>query len=118
MYIPKFMFTDLFKDLNSTWTASTHDYDNAIVHRHEDSYEMKLAVPGLSKEDLKVEIDPSELRMTIEYAGEATDFVDTFKRAYTLPTDVNIEAIKADVVNGVLSLEMPKGKKTNKMTLL
>ena len=114
MYIPKFMFNDIF---SKDW-SNEFDYENSVVTKKEEGYTMKLAVPGLTKQDLKVEIDPSELRMVIQYNGEATEFVNKFKRAYMLPTDVEIESIVADVVNGVLVIEMPKTKKTNKLSLL
>lgn len=79
----------------------------------DESYKVAVAVPGLSKEDIKISTKDGLLNVSFD-GFEKTDnlvFVEKFKKTYTIPEDVDEKTITAKVENGVLTILLPKGKK-------
>jgi HSP20 family protein len=76
-------------------------------------YRVQIAVPGLSKEDIKIIIKDSIL--SISYEDEKSDensiFTSSFKKAYTLPDDSDDKNINGKVENGILEIIIPRTKK-------
>ena len=64
-----------------------------------------MAVPGLTKEDLKVKMIKGDL--SIASTNEDNKWLGSFDKIFTLPQDVNTKKIKAKVENGVLTLTLP-----------
>ena len=69
-----------------------------------------MATPGISKADLKVDIDDG--RITISFDQESCEnsnyrFQKSFSRSWNLPKGVNLDAIDASYDNGVLSVTVP-----------
>lgn len=97
-----------------------------------DKYTVEVAAPGMTKDDFSVSIDENDnLVISLEKKCECDDpkcecngekcesqnderyirheFSFTkFKQSFYLPEDVDKEAVKAKVENGVLSIELPK----------
>ena len=85
-----------------------------------DGYLVEAALPGVKPEDVEITVENNVL--TIK--GEARQEVDeqkrnfhrverrfgSFQRTIGLPTTVKADAIKADLTNGVLRLEIPKAE--------
>ncbi|NCO36238.1 MAG: hypothetical protein AUJ92_17425 [Armatimonadetes bacterium CG2_30_59_28] len=74
-------------------------------------------LPGISKEDVKIELTGDSLTLSGERPHRAEKregyhrlerVHGTFYRAFTLATEVDIEKIKATFDNGVLTLKLPK----------
>ncbi|MNK82674.1 Spore protein SP21 [compost metagenome] len=91
----------------------------AEVSEHKEHYLMSFDLPGIQKEDIKIEMKENVLTI----AGERKSGGDkegtpkaqiferqygTFQRSFTLPTTVSEEKIEAHYENGVLSLYLPK----------
>jgi HSP20 family protein len=77
-------------------------------------YKIQLAVPGLSKDDIKITLKESTL--TISYEKVETDektftFTNSFKKSYNVPDDVDEKNINGSVENGVVEITLPKSKK-------
>jgi HSP20 family protein len=96
------------------------------ISDEEDRYKVTVAAPGLEKSDFDIEIDNNML--TINATSEKEHEEDkkhyrrkeysysSFSRSFTLPSDVNTDAIDADYSNGILALNLPKNdtaKNTN-----
>lgn len=95
---------------NSNTYTSTKTYNKDLVEK-ENEYLYVLAVPGLSKEDIKVNLDGDFIVVSysIEKEADKTYFVTSnFKKTMTLPKDVNKQGIEAEVKNGVLTVILPK----------
>ncbi len=69
----------------------------------ESGYAMSLDVPGLAKEQLRIEIDQRIVRI-----NAVDDAPRSFSAAYRLPTPLDAEASTAKLENGVLSLNLIK----------
>ncbi|CAK9871057.1 unnamed protein product [Sphagnum jensenii] len=87
-----------------------------------EAHVIKADLPGLNKEEIKVEIhDSRTLRISGERNKEEVKESDTwhcvertrsnFMRSFKLPEDANLEQIKAKVDNGVLTVTVPKIEK-------
>ena len=95
------------------------------VIEHKDTYLVELAAPGMTREDFKVTLNEEqnlvieiEKKTQVEENNEETadtgkylrrEFTLTkFKKVFALPEDVNLEAINATALNGVLTVALPK----------
>ena len=84
----------------------------------QNSYRIHLDVPGMSKDDLKINYQDNQLTVSGERTSESTsedeEYVRVersfghFYRSFTLPRTVNAENIEATYENGVLTIEVPK----------
>lgn len=82
-------------------------------------YVLTAEIPGIAPEEIDVSIEGSTVTLSgerkIEYAvGDGTAVhrrerqSGSFRRAFELPTEIDLDAAKATHKNGVLSLELPK----------
>jgi HSP20 family protein len=79
---------------------------------------LKFEVPGIDKKDIDVEIQNGTVTVSGEKKYEKKDdkkhciecFYGNFSRSFTLPENVNEKNIKAEQINGVLSLHLKKSK--------
>ncbi|CAM3557469.1 Hsp20/alpha crystallin family protein [Zobellia roscoffensis] len=88
------------------------------IKDNEKSFGLELIVPGRKKEDFNIEVDNDLLTISSELKNEEEvkeenytrrEFrFSSFKRAFTLPETIDVDAIKADYVDGVLKVELPK----------
>jgi len=81
---------------------------------NDDDYRIQMAVPGLSKEDIKISVKNSVISISSE--KEKTDdktfiFTSSFNKQYTLPDDVDDKLIESKMENGVLEIIIPRSKK-------
>jgi HSP20 family protein len=91
------------------------------VIESETSFEVHLAVPGMNKEDFKIEVNDNYLTVSGErkftnekkeknYHSVETQF-GSFSRSFTLPENVDGTKINAKYNNGILELVIPKDEK-------
>lgn len=86
----------------------------------DENYKVIIAIPGLTKEDIKISIKDGILSVSFDGLEKNSDllFVEKFKKTYTIPEDVDEKTINAKVDNGVLSIMLPKGKKKTSERLI
>ncbi|CAL0334608.1 unnamed protein product [Lupinus luteus] len=66
-------------------------------------------IPGVRKEDLRVEVEESRyLIIRTEAIDESTDCARKFKRKFRIPGRVDIDGITAGYENGVLTVTVPR----------
>lgn len=92
------------------------------IKEDENSYSLELAVPGMLKEDFKIELDQDVLSVSSEKKEKSDVDVKnytrkefsyhSFERKFTLPEDADGEKVAASYVNGVLSIEILKREET------
>jgi HSP20 family protein len=80
-------------------------------------YMLSVDMPGLKKDDIKIEVQENTLNISGERKREtlpnknvqrAEKFYGQFKRSYTLPNIINADQIEAHYQDGVLQILMPK----------
>jgi HSP20 family protein len=117
------VFEDFFKPWNEWFDngglfGRTMNIPAVNITEQKNDYLVSLAVPGMKKEDFKIDIDGNML--TISSAKEETKEekekrftrkeynYSSFSRSFTLPDEVNREKIDAKYEDGVLKITLPR----------
>jgi HSP20 family protein len=84
----------------------------------EEAIYLSVEVPGIDKDQLKIEVNKRVLTLSGEKQAEKEDkdagiyrserVYGAFKRSFTLPDEVDAENIVARTENGVLRITLPK----------
>ncbi|GIV36767.1 MAG: heat-shock protein [Cyclobacteriaceae bacterium] len=100
----------------------------ADVIETEKAYELHLAVPGMNKEDFKIDLNDNYLTISGErkFTRERNEnhlcSIETqygsFSRSFALPENVNVSKINARYVNGILEVTLPKDEKKTLKTVI
>src|SRR5262245_8137784 len=97
------------------------------VYEEKDDVVIKAEIPGLSKEDINVQVTDSTLMIKGEkkrdeeikeddyYRCERT--FGSFTRAVALPSDVKADQVKASFKNGVLEVRLPRTEEAKKKAI-
>jgi HSP20 family protein len=91
------------------------------IIENEKAYEISVAVPGLSKDDFKIDLNDNFLTISGErkFSKEKKEnnlhVVETqygnFSRSFSLPENVDASKITAAYTNGILEITIPKDEK-------
>jgi HSP20 family protein len=97
------------------------------VYEEKDEVVIKAEIPGLSKEDISVQVTDSTLTIKGEKKREEEVKEDdyyccersfgAFSRSVDLPCDVKADQVKASFKNGVLEVRMPKTEEAKKRAI-
>jgi HSP20 family protein len=96
----------------NAWTPTVDIYED------QDAFLLKLELPEVNKDDIKVSLNENVLSISGERHFENEDKRDSyhriersygqFYRSFTLPPNVNTESINAEYKDGMLRLTLPK----------
>lgn len=101
---------------------TTEFLPTADVLEHENGFTVKVELPGVPKEDVKITVAEGVLTVRGEKKREAETkakdgetrrlerFHGSFERSFTLPTSVAPEKIAASYANGLLTIDIPKAE--------
>ncbi len=113
-------FNDVYSLLNDSFLNERHASTVPAVNisESENGFEVALAVPGLKKEDIKINLDKNVLSVSAEKKTETTDEnkkyskreynFSSFSRSFTLPQSADSSKIEAAYVDGILTLNIAK----------
>jgi HSP20 family protein len=126
-YRPLYM-SDLFDD-DFFPVLNTRSSSMPAVNIREDEkkFTLELAVPGIDKKDLKIDVDKDLLTISSESKKETEENTEGYKRkefnftsfcrSFQLPDNVNKEKIEASYKDGILNVYLPKvSEEKNKIT--
>lgn len=77
------------------------------LEEKEDAFVLRLDLPGLRKEELKIETKDRVLTLAVTPADERP-FTFSGSRSWKLGPDLDADALSARLENGVLELTLPK----------
>jgi HSP20 family protein len=88
------------------------------ISESDNQFEVELAVPGLNKEDIKINLDKNVLSVSADKKTETVDenkkftkreySFNSFSRSFTLPESADHSKIEADYTAGILKLTIAK----------
>jgi HSP20 family protein len=87
------------------------------VHEAEDRYVISAELPGLTREDVQIHAQDNRVVLTgvrREHVGACEQYHrierghGTFSRTFELPIAIVVDAITADLTDGVLTVTLPK----------
>jgi HSP20 family protein len=118
------IFTNLVNDvlthanIEQTETkGETYKTASANIIEVENGYELQVAFPGFTKEEITLDIDGDTLKITTQKSGEQSDSIkylkkeiDTrnYRRVFSLSNKIDRTKIAAEYKNGVLYVSLPK----------
>lgn len=113
------LVSHLFSD--STRDKKTSFAPRVNIVETETGYEVSADLPGITPDDVSVELHEGQLTISGSREQEAAEEGKTFhrversygefKRVITIPEQVDEESIQADYANGVLTVLLPKSEK-------
>lgn len=90
------------------------------ISETENSFEIEVALPGMSKDDIKVDLDKGRLTISGERTFESEENnknyhrlesgFGSFSRSFQLPDSIDEESIEAKYENGVLDITISKSE--------
>lgn len=124
------LMEDVFDDFDRIANVLTKNtYTNPVgfqptcdINEDKDHYFVSIDLPGVKKEDIKIELQGT----TLHISGERQRALDEddpetilrqervygkFERTFQLPTSINVDEIEAHYENGVLNIALPKLEK-------
>ncbi|MBS1668441.1 MAG: Hsp20/alpha crystallin family protein [Bacteroidetes bacterium] len=111
-------FLNEFPVFGSREWASNLNFPPVNIHETADAYHVEMNVPGLGKEDLKVNVENGLLNISFEkkeeekkegYKTIRREFgFRSFKRSFSLDENVDASQVQAKYENGLLKLLLPK----------
>jgi HSP20 family protein len=117
----------MFNETVSNFTRMETFVPRVDIVETDKAYEIHLAVPGMKKEDFKVEVSEGRLVISGErkfqkeegdkktYHRVETQY-GSFLRTFLLPEDVKQEGITAEYTDGILKVTLPKDEKKAQVT--
>ncbi|MES2427127.1 MAG: Hsp20/alpha crystallin family protein [Bacteroidota bacterium] len=113
-------FNDVYSLLNDSYLSEKIATRTPAVNIAEtdNQFEIDLAVPGLSKEDIKINLDKNVLSVSADKKTETVDenkkftkreySFNSFSRSFNLPESADQSKIEADYTAGILKLTIAK----------
>jgi HSP20 family protein len=109
------MYQTNWRDARPAWTGRQLPRD---IHENDDAYTVIADVPGLSADQIEVNLHDGILTISAESEREELDentrvlaqerVFGHFSRSIRLPREVNQDAVEAEYRDGTLTLTLPK----------
>jgi HSP20 family protein len=114
-----FLMPRLFDDdIFPTFSGRANSMPAVNIREDEKKFTLELAVPGIDKKDLKIDISEDILTISSESKTESEENTDgykrkefsysSFSRSFQIPENVNKDKIDANYRDGILSVALPK----------
>lgn len=113
------MFNELWNGTNVGKFSNNTPMVN--IREDKDSYNVELAAPGMTKDDLKITLgDSNTLNVSMQKKEQHNEGKENsryyrhefsytnFSQSFALPEDCNVDGIKAKAENGVVEINIPK----------
>ncbi len=112
----------LDKFFNDSFGAALKQFSPAVdIAEDEKSYEIHVAVPGVKKQDFKIDLIDGKLTISgerkMEEKKDGKNFhsletqYGSFSRSFFIPEDVKEDKVEATYEDGLLKLTLPKKEK-------
>ena len=100
------------------WTKSWKGWatdNNTHFNETEDGYSFYIALAGLEKDDVKVNV--ADNRVRIEAKGKSAEREVEYDKSFSIPTKADITTLEAKMENGMLSINISKREKDKNRTI-
>jgi len=110
---------DIFGDVAPSTDISSDQWMPAVdIRETEDALNMHVELPGIAKKDITIEVKDGVLNISgerryekdvkEENAHRIERAYGRFTRSFSLPRNVNADAVEASMQDGVLHVRLPK----------
>lgn len=94
-------------------TDFTYNKEEYYVSSTDKQWTIEIPLPGISKEDLKIDFENSMLTVTANSTLKSKA-VRNIKKSWALDDTIDVSSIAAKLENGLLTITLPKIKPTKK----
>ncbi len=117
-------YSGLMNSMEDDYSTFKRNCNAPAVNILEDEkkFLLEFAVPGMKKDDFKINLENQLLTISseIKEENEETDknysrrefACNSFSRSFTLPKNIVADKINADYKDGILNISIPKDEKT------
>lgn len=117
------LFNDVFESLFNTDSFLSDRIISRVpavnIAETDKEFQIELAVPGMKRENFKLNLDKNLLTISVEQKSETTEgdakrynrreySYSSFVRTFTLPEAANYDHIDAGYADGILKISVPK----------
>ena len=98
------------------WAENRQETLRINVREDDEAYILSALVPGISSDELNIQVLEDVVRIDGEYKAEESNYLvqefpaGSFTRSLRLPAPIDAEHVEANVANGVLTLRLPKAE--------
>jgi len=115
LYIQPYPFRRVIRRTNAQHSTEPRAL-SVNVREEENAYVLYALVPGLSAEDLNIQVLENIVSIEGEYKAEETPFLlselprGAFSRSLRMPSEIEADKVEARIADGVLTLTLPKAE--------
>jgi HSP20 family protein len=105
-----------YRRMARRWAENHQEILRLNVREDDEAYVLSAFVPGISADELNIQVLEDVVRIDGEYKAEESNYLvqefptGSFTRSPRLPAPIDAEHVEADVANGVLTLRLPKAE--------
>lgn len=118
---------NMFKSFDNSVEKSSSNFVHQVkkssvfanIKEFDNHFLISLAIPGFAKSNVEIKQEQNYLIVQGKQDSNTNmkflkrEFASTeFTRTFTLPEDINVDAISATFEQGILNIMVPKGEKT------
>ena len=98
------------------WSENDQRALGVNIREEDDAYVLSSLVPGLTAEDLNIQILDDIVRIEGEYKADENEYLlrelpsGSFTRTLRLPAAIESDSVEAKISEGVLTLKLPKAE--------
>jgi HSP20 family protein len=107
------IFESFFDDVFRTPTLREFSQNSPVkvhVDKTDEAYDVAIAAPGISKDEVDVTVKENVLTVSHEHGEEEDNnyFCTSFTKSWTLPNDANVDKITAEYQDGIFKVSIPR----------
>jgi HSP20 family protein len=98
------------------WAGNDQQTLGVNIREEDEAYVLSALVPGLSAEDLNIQVLDDIVRIEGEYRQDENQYLmqelphGSFTRTLRLPAAIDADSVEAKIADGVLTLTLPKAE--------
>jgi len=98
------------------WDGNNQHSLGVNIQEQDEAYVLSALVPGLTAEDLNIQVLEDVVRIEGEYRLDETEYLmqelphGSFTRTLRLPVPIEADSVEAKIADGVLTLTLPKAE--------
>lgn len=130
VFNPQFMnrfFNDFWGNEEEFLPEMVNFKPGSEIVKTDKGFQVKVSLPGVKKDDVKIELDGNLLTISGERKNEHQENKNNilrseisygkFSRSFTLTNDINKSEIKAEFTDGILRVELPVVEKSQTQSI-
>jgi HSP20 family protein len=105
-----------YRRMARRWVENRDQTLDINIREEDDAYVLSALVPGIKSDELNIQILEDVVRIEGEYKIDESKYLirelpsGSFTRTLRLPVPIDAENVEAEVIDGILTLRLPKAE--------